>query len=81
MKTPLFCEDKNWINLIEWLHIIRRKWEDVFTIQLYFHGGDFKWCIIFIKKHKKYIWENLKKSSSTNGNMKQISKNTVKAYI
>ena len=45
MATPHFCEDKNWINLSEWLHIIRGKWEDVFTIQLYLGGEAFMWCI------------------------------------
>ena len=45
METPHFCEDKNWINLSKWLHIIRGKWEDVFTIRLYLGGEDFMWCI------------------------------------
>ena len=46
MATPHFCEDKNWINLSEWFHIIRGKWEDLFTIQLYLGGEDL--CGVFI---------------------------------
>ena len=45
METPHFCEDKNYINLSEWLHIIRGKWEYVFTIQIYLGGEYFMWCI------------------------------------
>jgi hypothetical protein len=46
METPHFCDDKNWINLSEWLRIIRGKWEDVFTIQLHSLAKVWKFFIV-----------------------------------